>query len=239
MARLKNVRERVHQPFFDHLLRGIGTSGLPNNQRLFTQNAGNPALTNMAQAGQLPSDATYVIKSVRCSMFFMALNDPAWNTAYGTLPVYTQPVATPVRAQDCYQVLAHGAYFTLTVGTKDMLVAPLWYVPAGGGISGFTNVNDRSVVQNGVASQEAILKLAKDIHVPARQNFTISVNFFPFAPNPGAGTAVGGAVITGGALDPLATINQFDGLKSVSFFVDGVQTRDVQARSFGRRAFVA
>jgi hypothetical protein len=228
MARLKNVRERIHQPFFDHLLRGIGTSALSNNQRLFTQNAGNPQFTNMAQAGALPSDATYVIKSIRCSMFFQGLNDGAWNTAYGTLPVYTGAIAANVRAQDCFQVLAHGAYFTLTVGTKDMLVAPLWYAPAGGGIFGATTENSRQSLQNGLPSQEAILKLAKDIHVPARQNFTITANFYPFAPFTGAGLNANGATLGGVALDPLATVNQFDGIKSVSFFIDGVQTRDVQ-----------
>lgn len=235
MARLKNVRERVHQPFFDHLLRGIGTSALANNQRLFTQNAGQPQFTNMAQAGALPSDATYVIKSVRCSMYFQGLNDAAWSAAYGTLPTYTQPVANNTRAQDCYQLLAQGAYFTLTVGTKDMLIAPLWYIPAGGGINGFSSEADRHALTNGVPSQEAILKLAKDIHVPARQNFTIAVNFYPFALFTGAGTSVGGTAITGGALDPLATLNQFDGWKSVSFFIDGVQTRDVQNRLRVRR----
>ncbi len=30
--------------------------------------------------------------------------------------------------------------------------------------------------------QDAILKLSKDIHIPARQNFSVAVDFFPFAP---------------------------------------------------------
>ncbi len=225
MARLNNVRERVHQPFFDHWVRGIGVTTIANNQRLFTQNAGNPELTNLATASALPADATYIIKSIRCSMYFQGLNDAAFNTAYGTLPVYSQPVATNVRAVDLYPLLANGAYFTLTVGQKDMITAPLWYAPAGGGIFGFTTESSRSVLQNGVASQEAILRLAKDIHVPARQNFTIAVNIFPFQVR---GAAISGTTISGGALDPLATMNQFDGIKSVAFFIDGVQTRDVQ-----------
>lgn len=223
MARLKNVRERVHQPFFDHVLRGVGTSQLENNRRLFSQNAGNPALTNLATSGALPSDATYIIKSVRCSMWFQSLNDAEFNTAYGTLPVFTT-TATNSRAEDLYQILANGAYFTLTVGQKDMLTAPLWYAPAGGGINGFTTQNSRHVLTNGVASQEAILKLAKDIHVPARQNFTVTVSFFPLAV---LGTNLAGAAMAG-SLDPLAYLNQYDGIKSLSFQIDGVQTRDVQ-----------
>lgn len=223
MARLKNVRERIHQPFFDHWVRGIGITTLENNRRLFTQNAGQPSLTNLQTASALPSDATYIIKSVRCSMYFQSLADPVFNVAFGGLPVYANATATNSRAEDCYQILANGAYFSLVVGEKNMLTAPLWYAPAGGGISGFSTENSRHVLQNGVASQEAILKLAKDIHVPARQAFTIAVNTFPLAV---LGAGQGGALTT--PLDPLAFINAFDGIKDVAFQIDGVQTRDVQ-----------
>ena len=88
---------------------------------------------------------------------------------------------------------------------------------------GFTTENSRQELNNGVPSHEAILKLGKDIHVPARQNFNVSVEFFPFVRQ---GNAQGGAIAAD--LSPLDYLNQFDGLKIVQFFVDGIQTRDVQ-----------
>ena len=48
MARLRDIRERLHQPFFDTLVRGIGTSTIQNNFQLFgNANVGNRALTNL------------------------------------------------------------------------------------------------------------------------------------------------------------------------------------------------
>lgn len=44
---------------------------------------------------------------------------------------------------------------------------PLWYIPVGNGASS-------------TDGQQAILKLAKDIPVPARQNIGVTLNFFPF-----------------------------------------------------------
>ena len=79
-------------------------------------------------------------------------------------------------------------------------------------------------MNNGIPSHEAILKLGKDIHVPARQNFNVSIEFFPFTAN--AAGAQGGAIAAD--LSPLDYLNQFDGLKVIQFFVDGIQTRDVQ-----------
>lgn len=224
MAKLRGVRERVHQPFFDSLVRGIGITSIANQFQLFgAANVGQPALTNLAIPGVLASDQTYVIKALRCVMYFQSLNDPEFNVAFGSLPVTVNSLGDNARAEDLYSMCAYGAYFTLTVGTKPMLNGPLWYIPAGGGVSGFTTENSRHVLQNGVPSQEAILKLAKDIHVPARQNFAIQINFFPFtAIGPGQGGALSAPI------SPLDYLNQFDGIKMLQVHIDGVQTRDVQ-----------
>lgn len=218
MAKVKGVRERVHQPFYDTALRGIGITTLQNQFQLFgSANIGQPDRTNLQVPGQLASDATYVCKAVRCLMYFQSLADQVFNTAFGTLSAITTSTGTNARAEDCYMMAAYGAYFTLAVGNKPMLNGPLWYIPAGGGIAGFTTENSRHALQNGVPSQEAILKLAKDIHVPARQNFSCVLNFFPFAVQ---GAGQGGAIST--AVSPLDFLNQFDGLKLLQIQIDGV-----------------
>jgi len=224
MARLDGVRERRHQPFFDTLVRGIGISTVGNLTQLFgNANVGTRSLTNLQVAGVLASDQTYIIKVLRSVLWFQGLADAEFG-AFGALPnLQASATGTNSRAEDLYSLMAYGSYFQLTVGDKPMFTAPLWYVPAGGGPSGFTTENSRHVITNGIASHEAVLKLGKDIHVPARQNFNVAIEFFPFV-RVGAGQAA--AYVAD--LDVLAYLNQFDGAKLIQFYVDGVQTRDVQ-----------
>lgn len=71
-----------------------------------------------------------------------------------------------------------------------------------------------SVFNNGWPSQDSILKLARPIVVPVRQNFSVNMEFFEVGT-----TNVLNAFINGGADD-----NQ----KIIMFMIDGLQTRDVQ-----------
>lgn len=96
-------------------------------------------------------------------MWFQGLNDSDFTTDFGSIIglATTNPAGGPIgsnsRAEDLYSLCAYGATFTLVVGNKPMLNAPLWYIPAGGGPSGFTTENSRHVITNGLATQEAIL----------------------------------------------------------------------------------
>jgi len=226
MARLRDLREKIHQPYFDTLVRGEGISSVPNLFQLFgNANVGNRALTNLEQAGQFSSDATYILKAVRVIMDFQSLEDAAFSGApAASLPDFqTNAQSTTAQANDLYQLVSYGATFTLKVGTKQMLTAPMWYAPAGGGPSGFTTENSRSIITNGVASQQAILRLGKDIPVAARQNFSVAIEWFPFVR---IAAAHGGAYPND--LDPLTFLNQFDGRKLIQVMVDGLITRDTQ-----------
>lgn len=233
MARLRDIRERLHQPFFDTLVRGIGISSVQNNFQLFgNANVGNRALTNLQVAGQLAADQVYLLKALRCVTYFQGLNDSEFiSVAAGgnqlpNLPGLSNVLSGNARAQDLYMLTAYGAQFTLRVGTKDMLSSGLWYVPQGGGPFGMGTANDRHVITNGMPTQEAILKIAKDITFSVRQNFTVVVEWFPFV-RLGNGAGGGGANI-GADIDPLAYLNQFDGTKLIQFHLDGLLTRDVQ-----------
>lgn len=226
MSRLRDLRERIHQPFYDTLVRGIGISTVSNLFQLFgNANIGNRGLTNLEQPGQFSADATYILKAVRSVMWFQGLADDSQSFGtFGSLANLTaSALGLNARAEDLYYLCSYGATFTLKIGQKQMLTAPLWYAPQGGGPAGFTTENSRSVITNGQATQEAILKLAKDIPVAVRQNFSIAIEWFPFE------RLGSGQVTTFSAdLDPLAYLNQFDGMKIIQMFLDGVLTRDVQ-----------
>jgi hypothetical protein len=224
MPKIQGVRERRHQPFFDSLVRGIGISTVAAQTSLFgNANVGQRQLTNLQTPGVLAADQTYMIKALRVSMYFQSLADSEF-AAFGALTALnTNATGTNSRALDLYPLLGYGAYFELNVGDKPQFFAPLWYAPAGGGIQGFSTENSRNVITNGMPSHTCILKLAKDIHVPARQNFNVNVLMFPFAR---LGAGQGGAI--GADLDINAYLNQFDGIKLTQFWIDGIQTRDVQ-----------
>lgn len=191
MPRLHGVRERRHQPFWDSLVRTTGNPAvaIQNLSSLFgNANIGNLALTNMQAAGVLASDQTYVILALRCWLFFDGTNRRA-----------------------NYLGVASQLYWTLTVGDKPLFQAPTWYFPSGGGVWGYDATT--SIFNLGEPTQEAILKLARPIVVPVRQNFAAQAQFFSI------GTTV--------ALDGLNS-GATDDQKVILFMIDGLQTRDVQ-----------
>lgn len=193
MPRLHGVKERRHQPFWDTLIRTTGTSGgVAASTRLFgNANVGSLALTNLQVAGQLASDQTYVILALRCWLYFNGTN-----------------------RRLLYLGTASQLYFTLTVGDKPQFQCPAWYIPAGGGVFGFDS--GTSIFNNGAPSQESILKLARPIMVPVRQNFNVNAEFF----------TVGSSDYRNGA----TSLNTGDSTdeKVIMFMIDGLQTRDVQ-----------
>lgn len=193
MPRLHGYRERLHQPIWDTLIRTVGTPSplIINGAALFGNSAiGDLSKTNMTTAGQLSSDQTYVILALRCWMFFDGTN-----------------------RRLLYLDVASQLFWTLTLGNKPMFQAPAWYFPAGGGIWGFDATN--SIFNHGTPEQAAILKLARPIIVPVRQNFSATASFF--------------AIGTVNALDLLnGTGGATDDVKNIMFMLDGLQTRDVQ-----------
>jgi hypothetical protein len=194
MPRLSGVKERRHQPFWDSLIRTTGnpSPAIGASTRLFgNANVGNLALTNLQVAGSLASDQTYVILALRCWLYFNGTN-----------------------RRLLYLGSASQLFFTLTVGDKPQFQCPAWYLPAGGGIVGFDS--GTSTFTNGIASQEAILKLARPIMVPVRQNFNVNAEWF----------TVGSSDYRNGATS--INTGATDDEKVITFLIDGLQTRDVQ-----------
>lgn len=191
MPRLHGVRERRHQPVYDTLFRSTGSPAAtinPTTNMFGNANVGQQALTNLQVPGQLASDQTYVILALRCWMYFDGTNH-----------------------RDLYLQVASQLYFTLTLGDKPQFSAPAWYFPAGGGVYGFDAAS--SVLNNGYPSQQSILKLARPIIIPVRQNIAVAATFF--------------AVGTTNVLDLINSAATDDQMVLI-FMVDGLQTRDAQ-----------
>jgi hypothetical protein len=191
MPRLHGVRERRHQPVWDTLVRSTGapaTAVGPSTRLFGNANVGQLDRTNLQVPGQLASDQTYVILALRAWLYFDGTN-----------------------RRDLYLQTVSQLYFTLTLGDKPQFVAPCWYHPAGGGIYGFDAA--ASVLNNGYPSQTAILKLARPIIIPVRQNISVNAEFFQV-----------------GATNVLDLINgaATDDQMVIMYLIDGLQTRDAQ-----------
>ncbi|MDP2607315.1 MAG: hypothetical protein Q8S00_32660 [Deltaproteobacteria bacterium] len=112
-----------------------------------------------------------------------------------------------------YNQVSSQLYFTFQLGDKPQFSAGCWYHPAGGGIYSGGNATVAPVFSNGMPTQESILKLARPIVIPVRQNIAVQAQFF----------AMGGTnALT--LLNSAATDDQM----CIQYIFDGLQTRDVQ-----------
>lgn len=127
---------------------------LARSQLFGNANVGNLALTNLQVAGQLASDQTYVVLALRIWLFFDGTNRRA-----------------------LYLQVASQLYTTFQLGDKPQFTAPCWYHPAGGGIWGQTG-DTNSFYNHGHPTQQAILKLARPVIIPVRQNISVDATFF-------------------------------------------------------------
>lgn len=191
MPRIANLKERQHQPIWDTVFRVYGSTNpnISTRTQLFSNNnIGDFSKTNLAAAGQLVSDQTYIVLAMRCWLYFDGDNRRA-----------------------AYLQTGSQLYFTLQLGEKPQFQAPAWYFPSGGGIWGADS--GASVLNNGVPSQDAILKLAKPIVIPVRQQIVVIAEFFQ--------------VGTLSALTVLNTSRAANDQSVCMFMLDGVRTRDV------------
>jgi hypothetical protein len=256
MAKLTNVRERIHQPFYDTYVRtaGIGGANVTDRESLFTNRARQDditAVTNLENGSTLPSDQSHVTLALRVFTWFRA--PTVRNTADAGGGVITANGDfsnagvlgffgtggpgfgnAPGDYRDVYRLhyqameqlhwsFGTGEKFSITnMATK--------YFPDGGGLSGDNGgVSDIIHWQNGTPDQTAILRLARAILLPPRQNVRCvgSASALP----DGGNAALAGTVTTQGRnmLSLTSNINAQDGVnKVIQFTFDGLFARDVQ-----------
>lgn len=208
MPALVGVIERLHLYFFDTLVRGItnatgiGLNGvaLQTSTQLFNQGSTAPAWTNFQGNGQFPGDRTYQIKALRVGLFFRA----------------TSTTADPaVAVHRLYMQSEMQLYWKVWVGDKPMFVAQTCYLPMGAGIWGDIGSDTTLVVMNnGLATEDALLRLGRSIPIPPRQPFHVEANVYEI------GT---------GESSLLTNLNSDTDIESHIFFaIDGIATREAQ-----------
>jgi len=141
----------------------------------------------------------------------------------------------PATIQDYYRLIwqtEEQLHWTFGTGMKNSIEnMPTWYFPAGGGISGsMAGATDLIHWQNsGYDGHQGILRLARAILLPPRQNIICTAKIFSL-PSDGNQTLFGTTTSQGRNMlslrDNLNAIDLCD--KVIQFMFDGLFSRDVQ-----------
>lgn len=255
MAKILNVRERVHQPYRDALIRsaGLAAGGLNPSTNLFSLQGRNEGFTNLSTSAQLPNDSSMIVLAARVLLWFrnpvlraLAAGDVVTrNGDYGPVtfaggflwPNAAGQVAVGNAAGIVHDVFrlywqtAEGLFWTIGAGDKNSLTSmPSMYFEAGMGLdSDLAGNSDLIHENNGLPSHTSILRIARAITITPRQLISVKVNAVSY---PAGGNNVAfGTTAPGGRdmLDPIANLNAVDAIaKVVSMTLDGLLSRDVQ-----------
>ena len=215
MPAIVGVIERLHQPLYDTLCRGVvtfavnigpGGQAVTGQTRLFSgQNLGNRAWTNMKIAGQLVADRTFKIKALRVLTEFRA--GLGTQAAIGSPSYYVHRL---------YMMCQMQLFWTVSIGDKPQFVCGTHYLPMAAGIWGDIGGDTTLVVMNnGNPGHESLLRLGRPIAVPPRQGIEVLAEIFQM-----------NAVADHDLVQSLNTADDIS--KDVKFFLDGLGTREVQ-----------
>jgi hypothetical protein len=245
MAKILNVRERVHQPYRDALIRTAGLSpvGLGATTDLFISQGRDEGFTNLKTSATLPNDSSMIILAARVLQWFrrpqlrvagLVAGAPVLNGDIGTFAnAAGQPAEGNAQGthEDVYRLhwqCAEGLFWTLGAGDKDSLKSmPSMYFPYGGGLDGVLGAAGAVIQQegstvfplihfnNGEATHTALLRLARAITITPRQLIKASVTGVAYAE--GGNAPLFGSRTAGGRnmLDPIANLNAVDGVAKV------------------------
>ena len=258
MAKLTNVRERVHQPWRDALIRTAGYSvgAVQDQTDLFSIAGRDEGSTNFRGAGgALPSDQSMVVLALRVFLWFRnpiqrgpnvvvaggtdypsANGDFQFGAAGNTWSAAQSNVANGNQAGSIEDV--HRLYWqaseqllwTFGAGDKPSLSSmPSAYMPYGGGLHGdLAGATDLIHWDNGMPDHTGILRLARAILIPPRQNVRCRAQIVQLDTG-GNGPLFG---VTQGARNMMSlkdNLNAVDLInKVISFTWDGLFSRDVQ-----------
>jgi hypothetical protein len=253
MAKGSNMRERVHQPFRDTLVRTSGwyASDLQDVTDLFIR-AGKPeGESNLKQGSVLPSDQSLVILMLRVLLHFvipvrrsaasfsgadiMGQNGDWFVAADGTHDVAAQNILHGNVVGDYHDVyrLYHQAseqlFWEFGAGEKPSLRSmPSSYFPWGGGLCGDVGgCTDLLYFTNGDPGHVSGLRLGRAITLPPRQNITCkaTIQRLPNTNSNVFGTNQGSRDM----MNLRDNLNAVDGVpKTVAAAVDGLFSREVQ-----------
>ncbi len=258
MPKLTNVRERVHQPFRDTVIRTAGyvAGAVQDNTKLFTVAGKAEGETNLPQGSVLPSDQSMVVLALRAFTWFR--NSIQRSDAANQIVL---PDGTAILADNgdwVFPTIATSAAFAAALngnavgnvldvyrlhwqaeeqmlwsygaGDKFSITSmPTAYFPYGGGLHGdMGGTTDLIHWNNGMPSHEGILRLARAVLIPPRQNIKCEAQIAALTAGVNAAT-FGSTQGTRNMLSLRDNLNAVDLVnKVISFTFDGLFSRDVQ-----------
>lgn len=227
MPKLVGTRERVHQPFYDTLIRVDGSTNLRTNPqngfgavtgttRLFQRSGADQAISNLSTGGQFPSDQTFVILAVRVWTYFR-LNREAFSPAITP----AQSADRVYRVHKLYHQSQNQMFWDFSAGDKPQLTTFTAYTPFAGGLDGFFNDSRLPRANNGVPTSSALMRLARPILIPPRQGFKVVCTLSDIGPSTGSSliAQLNGLTEAGEGADNIA--------KDAKYLIDGIHSREV------------
>lgn len=213
MPKIVGTRERIHQPFYDSLLRVDGSGDLrqanvgifgavQSRSQLFTKQGADIAVSNLTTGGFFPSDQTFVTLAVRVWTYFRFNREASrtgssaqgWPTinAGAPAPVGVGPGVEGdriARVHKLYHQTQNQLFWQFQAGDKPQLTTYTAYTPFAGGLDGFFADSRLPRANNGVPTSSALMRLARPILIPPRQGFVVIAIASPI------GQATGASVI--------------------------------------------
>lgn len=207
MPKIVGTRERVHQPFYDSLIRIDGSGDLrqgnvgvfgavQSRSQLFTRQGNDISISNLTTGGFFPSDQTFVTLAVRVWTYFRFNTE---STRFQSVPavIASAPVGSLAgvttdriqRVHRLYHQAENQLFWQFVAGDKPQLTTFTAYTPAAGGLDGFFADTRLPRANNGVPTSGALMRLARPILVPPRQGFQVIAIASPI------GQAVGASII--------------------------------------------
>jgi hypothetical protein len=250
MAKVTNMRERVHQPFRDALCRTAGMSGgsVEDITDLFTRAGKSEGESNLKQGSVLPSDQSMVILVLRVLLHFyapVARSAEKLTTSLGqngdyfiiagheTAAVNLMNGSVPGDYHDVHRLYTQASeqlLWDFGAGEKFSIRSmPSSYFPWGGGLAGdIGGATDLVYWSNGTPDHAGVLRLGRAITLPPRQNVTCQAKIVRM-PDGGNAATFGATQEARVMYDLKSNLNAVDLVhKTIAFCFDGLFSRDVQ-----------
>lgn len=213
MPKIVGTRERVHQPFYDSLVRVDGSVDLrsgnqgvfgavPSRAQLFVRQGADISVSNLTTGGFFPSDQTFITLAVRVWTYFRFNGEAPvtispLNQASVTVPASS--VVNPaaginsqmfpdriMRVHKLYHQTQNQFFWQLVAGDKPQLTTYTAYTPMAGGLDGFFADSRLPRANNGVPTSSALMRLARPVLIPPRQGFQVIAIGAPIGNTTGA-----------------------------------------------------
>jgi hypothetical protein len=212
MPKIVGTRERIHQPFYDSLIRVDGAGDLraanvgvfgsvQARSQLFTKQGADIAVSNLTTGGFFPSDQTFVTLAVRVWTYFRFNSESPRSSANANTPLFppinggaSSPVGSVgtvsgdriARVHKLYHQTQNQLFWQFQAGDKPQLTTYTAYTPFAGGLDGFFADSRLPRANNGVPTSSALMRLARPILIPPRQGFVVIAIASPIGQSSGS-----------------------------------------------------